>query len=199
MAENPQGDQGTTAAAVQMPRELPSIYWRPRVAISGKGRSLWGMSLLFKPEPLDHPELVIGERSNVHRVRGTGPVHRFLAAPPQPSFRGSVVTSSECMSDQVGFDIVPMTYRRLNADQRDTADILTLLFSKNNLAPNGNGRINMTFARFRNLLQLPQAGVAPTTSGPSSGLAPTLPIVSTAENRATPERGSSSDMGMALD
>ncbi|MED6161412.1 hypothetical protein PIB30_060486 [Stylosanthes scabra] len=38
-------------------------------------------------------------------------------------------------SDQAGFDVVPVTYQRLNADQRDTADILVHLFSKNNLAP----------------------------------------------------------------
>ncbi|MED6127655.1 hypothetical protein PIB30_090057 [Stylosanthes scabra] len=33
------------------------------------------------------------------------------------------------------FDIVIVTYQRLNADQKDVADILTFPFSKNNLAP----------------------------------------------------------------
>ncbi|MED6154314.1 hypothetical protein PIB30_111143, partial [Stylosanthes scabra] len=38
-------------------------------------------------------------------------------------------------SDQAGFEIVPATYQRLNADQRDTADILVHLFAQNNLNP----------------------------------------------------------------
>ncbi|MED6198407.1 hypothetical protein PIB30_066044 [Stylosanthes scabra] len=37
-------------------------------------------------------------------------------------------------SDQAGFDIAPVKYEGLNADKRDTANILTFLFSKNNLS-----------------------------------------------------------------
>ncbi|MED6214622.1 hypothetical protein PIB30_104904, partial [Stylosanthes scabra] len=37
-------------------------------------------------------------------------------------------------SDQAGFDIAPVKYDGLNADKRDTADILTFLFSNNNLS-----------------------------------------------------------------
>ncbi|MED6177613.1 hypothetical protein PIB30_099812 [Stylosanthes scabra] len=37
-------------------------------------------------------------------------------------------------SDQAGFDIASVKYEGLNADKRDTADILTFLFSKNNLS-----------------------------------------------------------------
>ncbi|MED6210269.1 hypothetical protein PIB30_062612 [Stylosanthes scabra] len=38
-------------------------------------------------------------------------------------------------SDQAGFEIVLATYQRLNADQRNTADILVHLFAQNNLNP----------------------------------------------------------------
>ncbi|MED6196850.1 hypothetical protein PIB30_051130 [Stylosanthes scabra] len=38
-------------------------------------------------------------------------------------------------SSDAGFDIVPVTYEGLNPDQKDTANILVFLFSKQNLAP----------------------------------------------------------------
>ncbi|MED6151267.1 hypothetical protein PIB30_080936 [Stylosanthes scabra] len=117
-------------------------------------------------------------------------------------------------SDEAGFDVVPVTYQRLNADQRDTANVLLHLFSKNNLAPKplvsnpGEARRaivemagnNVTLSRLRNLLRPPRAGsapqarVAPAASGPSSlGRASTPPAIPVPESRATPERGISSE------
>ncbi|MED6201633.1 hypothetical protein PIB30_096985 [Stylosanthes scabra] len=78
-------------------------------------------------------------------------------------------------SDQAGFDVVPVTYQRLNADQRDTADILLNLFSKNNLAPksllSNSGEAwkaivemagnDVTPSHLCNLLRPPQAEAVP--------------------------------------
>ncbi|MED6124419.1 hypothetical protein PIB30_058718 [Stylosanthes scabra] len=78
-------------------------------------------------------------------------------------------------SDQAGFDVVPITYQRRNADQRDTADILLHLFSKNNLAPksllNNPGEAqraivemagnDVTLSHLRNHLRPPQARAVP--------------------------------------
>ncbi|MED6157373.1 hypothetical protein PIB30_022499 [Stylosanthes scabra] len=38
-------------------------------------------------------------------------------------------------TDKAGFDVAPVTYKGLRADQKDTIDVLTVLFHKNNLAP----------------------------------------------------------------
>ncbi|MED6207930.1 hypothetical protein PIB30_040175 [Stylosanthes scabra] len=38
-------------------------------------------------------------------------------------------------TDRAGFDVAPVTYKGLRAEQRDTVDVLTALFAKNNLAP----------------------------------------------------------------
>ncbi|MED6221072.1 hypothetical protein PIB30_050916 [Stylosanthes scabra] len=111
-------------------------------------------------------------------------------------------------SDQAGFDVVPVKYQRLNADQRDATDVLLHLLSKNNFAPKpllsnpGEARRaivemasnDVTLSRLRNLLHpprarsAPQARVAPAFSGPSSlGWASTPPVIPVPESRATPE------------
>ncbi|MED6183594.1 hypothetical protein PIB30_039174 [Stylosanthes scabra] len=63
-------------------------------------------------------------------------------------------------SNQADFDIAPVTYKGLNADHKDTVDILTFLISKNNLSSKsllvemaGN---DVTLAQLRNLLRLPR-------------------------------------------
>ncbi|MED6166395.1 hypothetical protein PIB30_108826, partial [Stylosanthes scabra] len=101
-------------------------------------------------------------------------------------------------SDQAGFDIAPVKYDGLNADKRDTADILTFLFSNNNLSSKsllnspeesrkaiakmaGN---NTTLARLRRLVR-----PVPAKSLPSSS---TVPARST---QAEPDGGSSTDAG----
>ncbi|MED6208776.1 hypothetical protein PIB30_048461 [Stylosanthes scabra] len=38
-------------------------------------------------------------------------------------------------TDRAGFDVAPVTYKGLRAHQKETVDVLTALFSKNNLAP----------------------------------------------------------------
>ncbi|MED6185268.1 hypothetical protein PIB30_055407 [Stylosanthes scabra] len=111
-------------------------------------------------------------------------------------------------SDQAGFEIVPATYQRLNADQRDTADILVHLFSKNNLNPKfimnssdearkaimemaGN---DVTLSRLQNLLHLPPTRVNPSLSGhQSGGRARSPPAVTT--SRVVLKGGSSSGVG----
>ncbi|MED6161577.1 hypothetical protein PIB30_062070 [Stylosanthes scabra] len=115
-------------------------------------------------------------------------------------------------SEQAGFDIVSVTYQRLNAEQKDTADILVHLFTKNNLAPKslltnseearrvivemaGN---DVTLARLRNILRPPPTRAIPTSSGPSSaGRAVSPPIVPA--TRVVPEGGSSSEAGKETD
>ncbi|MED6116190.1 hypothetical protein PIB30_097851 [Stylosanthes scabra] len=111
-------------------------------------------------------------------------------------------------------DIVSVTYQGRNAEQRDTTDILFQLFSKNNLAPKsllGNPEearrvivemavSDVTLTRLRNLLQPAPPRAVPTTSGPSpAGRVLASPVASAAGTRATPERGSSSDVGRTLD
>ncbi|MED6164557.1 hypothetical protein PIB30_091267 [Stylosanthes scabra] len=96
-------------------------------------------------------------------------------------------------SDQACFDIVSVTYQRLNAEQKDTTDILVHLFSKNNLAPKSllsnleeaqrviveMASNNVTLARLCNLLRPAQLGSVPTTSGPSyAGRRSTSPLTS---------------------
>ncbi|MED6127946.1 hypothetical protein PIB30_092921 [Stylosanthes scabra] len=103
-------------------------------------------------------------------------------------------------SDQAGFEIVPATYQRLNADQRDTTDILLHLFAKNNLNPKfimnnsdearkavGN---DVTLSRLRNLLRPPPTRARPSVSGHrSDGRARSPPAV--AKSRVVPEGESS--------
>ncbi|MED6132060.1 hypothetical protein PIB30_015633 [Stylosanthes scabra] len=76
---------------------------------------------------------------------------------------------------------VPVTYRRLNADQRDIADILVRLFSECNLkpkmvigTPSEARRIiirmagqDVTLSRLRNLIRPAGAGVPPGAQGPN--------------------------------
>ncbi|MED6137529.1 hypothetical protein PIB30_065799 [Stylosanthes scabra] len=102
-------------------------------------------------------------------------------------------------SDQAGFDIAPVKYDGLNVDKRDTADILTFLFSKNNLSSKslfnspeesrktiakmaGN---NVTLARLHRLVR-----PAPDKSLPSSSAVP-----ASAARAAEPDGGSSTDVG----
>ncbi|MED6163838.1 hypothetical protein PIB30_083898, partial [Stylosanthes scabra] len=113
-------------------------------------------------------------------------------------------------SDQAGFEIVPATYQRLNADQRDTADILIHLFAQNNLNPKflmnnsdearkavvemaGN---DVTLARLRRLIQPAPAKSfpSPSTAVPPGG-ARSVPAESVGKTQADPEGGSSTNVG----
>ncbi|MED6171907.1 hypothetical protein PIB30_045304 [Stylosanthes scabra] len=122
-------------------------------------------------------------------------------------------------TDRAGFDVAPITYKGLRAEQKDTIDVLTTLFAKNNLAPKallgrsdearrdvvkmaGN---NVTLNRLRHLTRpVASAGAAvPTTpvaghagSGPSStARGSTLPVGPAPHVIITPEEGSSNDGG----
>ncbi|MED6193619.1 hypothetical protein PIB30_021271 [Stylosanthes scabra] len=112
-------------------------------------------------------------------------------------------------SDQAGFEIVPATYQRLNADQRDTADILVHLFAQNNLNPKflmnnsdearkavvemaGN---DVTLARLRRLIRPAPAKSlpSPSTAVPPGG-ARSVPAESVGKTQADPEGGSSTNV-----
>ncbi|MED6140996.1 hypothetical protein PIB30_099037 [Stylosanthes scabra] len=115
-------------------------------------------------------------------------------------------------SDQAGFEIVPATYQQLNADQRDTADILVHLFAQNNLNPKflmnnsdearkalvemvGN---DVTLARLRRLIQPAPAKSlpSPSTAVPQSG-AHSVPADSVGKTQAELEGGSSTNVERA--
>ncbi|MED6121710.1 hypothetical protein PIB30_032710 [Stylosanthes scabra] len=123
-------------------------------------------------------------------------------------------------TDKAGFDVAPVTYKGLRAEQKDTVDVLTILFHKNNLAPKallgrpeeaqrdvvrmvGN---DVTLARLRSLIRLPATGgvvgattstFVPTRSAPSStARATTPPVGPTPGTQDTPEEGSSNGGGM---
>ncbi|MED6149907.1 hypothetical protein PIB30_067127 [Stylosanthes scabra] len=246
MAKNSQGDRAV--AAVQIPRELPSIYRWVTNDVLGTPSSLDQQYLdelkltgvLFGGGDLERRYRVEaawrGERRLLNQAsvapsqlhpNAWSSIHcfelvtEFLELPQDPelSLEGDGLFPLY-WSDQAGFDVVPVTYQRLNGDQRDTADILLHLFSKINLAPKsllsnpGEARRaivemasnDVTLSRLRNLLRLPQAGsvpqarVAPAASGPSSlGRASTLPVIPIPENRATPEGGSSNKTGRGQD
>ncbi|MED6173481.1 hypothetical protein PIB30_059928 [Stylosanthes scabra] len=103
-------------------------------------------------------------------------------------------------SDQAGFEIIPATYQWLNADQRDTADILVHLFSKNNLNSKfimnksdearkavvemaGN---DVTLSRLWNLLRPPSTRARPSLSShQSDGRVRSPPAA--AKSRVVPE------------
>ncbi|MED6145241.1 hypothetical protein PIB30_023348 [Stylosanthes scabra] len=122
-------------------------------------------------------------------------------------------------TDRAGFDVAPVTYKGLRAEQKNTVDILTALFAKNNLASKallgrpeearrgvvsmaGN---NVTLNCLRGLVcPSPSAGAAvPTTpvvghvgSGPSStDRGSAQPAQPTPNVIITPEEGSSNDGG----
>ncbi|MED6142961.1 hypothetical protein PIB30_002248 [Stylosanthes scabra] len=122
-------------------------------------------------------------------------------------------------TDRAGFDVAPVTYKGLRAHQKETVDVLTSLFLRNNLAPKvllgrpedarrdvvsmaGN---DVTLNRLRGLVRPPASGGAtvPTTpvvgyarSGPSStARGSTLPVGPTPNVIITPEEGSSNDGG----
>ncbi|MED6187527.1 hypothetical protein PIB30_077258 [Stylosanthes scabra] len=113
-------------------------------------------------------------------------------------------------SDQAGFDIAPVKYEGLNADMKDTADILTFLFSKNNLSSKsllgspeesrkaiakmaGN---DVTLSCLRRLIH-----PAPTRSLPTSsaavpiGGARVVPTESAGKTQVEPDGGSSTNVG----
>ncbi|MED6139767.1 hypothetical protein PIB30_087009 [Stylosanthes scabra] len=112
-------------------------------------------------------------------------------------------------SDQAGFDIAPVKYEGLNTDKRDTADILTFLFSNNNLSSKsllnspeesrkaivkmvGN---NTTLARLRWLVRPTPAKSLPSSSAiPASG-AQSVPTESAGKALVEPDGGSSTDVG----
>ncbi|MED6124913.1 hypothetical protein PIB30_063409 [Stylosanthes scabra] len=98
--------------------------------------------------------------------------------------------------DQAGFDIAPVKYEGLNADKKDTADIFTFLFSKNNLSS-------------KSLLGSPEEswkaiGPAPTRSLPSSLAAVSIvgaqmvPIESAGKTQVEPDGGSSTNVDERL-
>ncbi|MED6167327.1 hypothetical protein PIB30_001750 [Stylosanthes scabra] len=122
-------------------------------------------------------------------------------------------------TDRAGFDVAPVTYKGLRAHQKETVDVLTALFAKNNLAPKvllgrpedaqkdvvsmtGN---DVTLNRLRGLVRpSPSASAAvPTTpvvghagSSPSStARGSALPVGPTPNVIITPEEGSSNDGG----
>ncbi|MED6122780.1 hypothetical protein PIB30_043071 [Stylosanthes scabra] len=115
-------------------------------------------------------------------------------------------------SNQADFEIVPATYQRLNADQRDTADILVHLFAQNNLNPKflmnnsdearkavvemaGN---DVTLARLRRLIRPAPAKSlpSPSTAVPQGG-ARSVPAESVGKTQAEPEGGSSTNVERA--
>ncbi|MED6196998.1 hypothetical protein PIB30_052643 [Stylosanthes scabra] len=115
-------------------------------------------------------------------------------------------------SDQAGFEIVPATYQRLNADQRDTADILVHLFSKNNLnlkfIMNNSDEArkaivemvgnDITLSHLQNLLRPHPTRAKSSLSGhQSDGRARSPPAV--AKSRVVLEGGSSSGVGKEVD
>ncbi|MED6220421.1 hypothetical protein PIB30_044665 [Stylosanthes scabra] len=113
-------------------------------------------------------------------------------------------------SDQAGFDIAPVKYEGLNADKRDTAEILTVLFSKNNLSSKsllsspeesrkaivkmaGN---DATLSRLRRLIRPAPAKSLPSTSAavPVSGAQAVL-TESVGKTLVESDGGSSTDVG----
>ncbi|MED6199092.1 hypothetical protein PIB30_072645 [Stylosanthes scabra] len=117
-------------------------------------------------------------------------------------------------NDQAGFEIVPVTYQQLNADQKDTTDILIHLFSKNILAPKsllGNqeeawrvivemASNDVTLARLRRCLRPSPRGSIPANSvNVSVGGAQPMPVGSMGKTQAVSEGGGSSDAADATD
>ncbi|MED6155431.1 hypothetical protein PIB30_005283 [Stylosanthes scabra] len=120
-------------------------------------------------------------------------------------------------SDKAGFDVAPVTYKGLRADQKDVVDILTTLFNKNNLAlkailsrPEEARRDvvwmagdDVTLARLRGLVRQPAAGgvvgattstVVPARSVPSStARAITPPVGPTPRTWDVPEEDLAQD------
>ncbi|MED6137884.1 hypothetical protein PIB30_069170 [Stylosanthes scabra] len=125
-------------------------------------------------------------------------------------------------TDRAGFDVAPVTYKGLRAGQKDTVDVLTVLFAKNNLAPKallgrpeearrdivrmaGN---DVTLNHLRQLIRPPasRGAAVPTTpvvgharSGPSSTAQASTPLVGpTPDVIITLEEGSSNDGGQDI-
>ncbi|MED6164039.1 hypothetical protein PIB30_085835 [Stylosanthes scabra] len=113
-------------------------------------------------------------------------------------------------SDQAGFDIPPVKYEGLNTNKKDTADILTFLFSKNNLSSNpllgsleesrkaiakmaGN---DVTLSRLRRLIHPALTRSLPSSSAvvPISG-AQVVPTESAGKTQVEPDGGSSTNVG----
>ncbi|MED6206992.1 hypothetical protein PIB30_031668 [Stylosanthes scabra] len=116
-------------------------------------------------------------------------------------------------TDRAGFDVAPVTYKGLRAEQKDTVDVLTTLFAKNNLAPKALLGLRMagndvTLNCLRGLVRpLTSAGVivSPTPavghggSGPSSSArVNTPPVGPTPDVIITPKQGSSNDGGRGV-
>ncbi|MED6109329.1 hypothetical protein PIB30_032440 [Stylosanthes scabra] len=210
MAENPQGDQ-ETAEAVWIPRELSSIYRWVTNDVLGTPSALdqqyideLKLTVCFLN--LDHP--TFPNRLCVNEVMFT----EFGVQVPFTDFQQRLLNRASVAPLELHpnawssircFELVTEE-RRLKADQRDTADILIHLFSKNNLAPKfllGNSeearRVilemagnDVTLARLHNLLRPPPARVVPTTLGPSSaGRAVSPPIIHATETRVVLEGG----------
>ncbi|MED6196033.1 hypothetical protein PIB30_043450 [Stylosanthes scabra] len=117
-------------------------------------------------------------------------------------------------SRDAGMDYVPVTYKGLNVDQKDTADILVKLFFERNLKPKtvlsnpseareaivdmaGNG---VTLECLRRLIHPGSSRTAPAVSVPAPGSSklPTEPQpILASGNIAFPEGGGSSNVGGA--
>ncbi|MED6148320.1 hypothetical protein PIB30_052047 [Stylosanthes scabra] len=112
-------------------------------------------------------------------------------------------------SDQAGFDIAPVKYDGLNVDKRNTTDILTFFFSKNNLSSKsllnrpeesrkaiakmvGN---DVTLARLRRLVRPAPARSLPSSSAVPASAARVVPVESVAKTQADPDGGSSTNVG----
>ncbi|MED6111439.1 hypothetical protein PIB30_052290 [Stylosanthes scabra] len=112
-------------------------------------------------------------------------------------------------SDQAGFDIALVKYDGLNVDKRDTADILTFLFSKNNLSSKsllnspkesrkaiakmaGN---DVTLARLRRLVRPAPAKLLPSSSAVPASAARVVLVESVGKTQAEPDGGSSTNVG----
>ncbi|MED6221090.1 hypothetical protein PIB30_051090 [Stylosanthes scabra] len=89
-------------------------------------------------------------------------------------------------SDQAGFEIVPATYQLLNANQRDTANILIHMFAQNNLNP----KFLMNNSDEARKASLP----SPSTTVPAGG-ARSVPAESIGKTQAEPEGGSLTNVG----
>ncbi|MED6132059.1 hypothetical protein PIB30_015632 [Stylosanthes scabra] len=103
MADIPQDKQlaavGQGAVVAQMPHELPDIYqWMTRDVL-GAASTLSRLSeragVFSQSEPSEGPELVMGERGDVHRVRDSDFVFEFPTASIEPIVHRPVPTSSE--------------------------------------------------------------------------------------------------------
>ncbi|MED6217386.1 hypothetical protein PIB30_017232 [Stylosanthes scabra] len=98
-------------------------------------------------------------------------------------------------SNKASFDVAPITYKGLRADQKDVVDILTTLFNKNNLAP--KAILSRPEEARRDVAAGGVVGATTSTAVPtrsvssSTARAITPPVGPTPRTRDVPEEGSS--------